>query len=263
MGLDIYLYRYDDFKKTEELEKSQNEFESNIWKEAGEYDSISDENKEDIRSKIKEHAISLGLDKWGEDKTNKTQIEFNHETYPEHLFKIGYFRSSYNSGGIERILKNLSLPTMCDIFNYESGDYKFQPNWENSLVRCEEVIEMFKIKGSYRVHHISQNIFSAPKVHSEKDALDIFLEELKKQNENVNESHNYSNINGDFNFSEPIKVLAMIPGTFKILNEMSCVYVVTESDNTWYIQALEIVRDTIKYVLSKEDKEKYYLHWSG
>ena len=55
----------------------------------------------------------------------------------------------------------------------------------------------------------------------------------------------------------------MIPGTFKILNEMSCVYVVTESDNTWYIQALEIVRDTIKYVLSKEDKEKYYLHWSG
>jgi len=262
MGLDIYLYRYDNFEKTRELEKKQSEFDDRTWAEAGEYDSLTDEQKDEVRSKIKEHAKTLGLDEWGSDETTCEQIEEPHPSYPDHYFKIGYFRSSYNNGGIERILRNLGLPTMSDIFNHGDEDYYFQPNWEESLVRCEDAIQQFTQKGAYRVHHVSNNMFSEPKIHSEKEALDVFLEELGKYKPN-GEGYNYSNINGEFSFHEPQKVLAMIPGTYKIFNEQPCVYVVTESDNTWYINALEIVRDTIKYVLSKENKEQYYLHWSG
>ena len=263
MGLDIYLYRYNNYEKTRQLEELHSEFDDNAWKEAGGYDSLSDEQKEEVRSKIKDHAKSLGLDEWGSDETNKEKIELDHETYPDHYFKIGYFRSSYNSGGIERILRNLGLPTMHDIFSHEGEEYDFQPNWEESLVRCEEVIQLFREKGAYRVHHVSQNMFSEPEIHSEKEALDVFLNELTKENKGGMERHNYSNKHGHFNMAEPEKVLAMIPGTYKIFKEMPCVYVVTESDNSWYIQALEIVRDTIKYVLSQENKEQYYLHWSG
>ena len=265
MGLDIYLYRYDDFEHTKELERKYNDFSNKLWEDAGEYDSLTKEQKDEISTKIKEYSLSLGLDEWGSDKTTSESIEENHPDYPDHYFKIGYFRSSYNSSGIERILKNLGLPTMHDIFKKEDEEYKFQPNWEKSLSRCEEVIKMFKEKGAYRVNHVSQNIFSKPNVHSEKEALDIFLEELNKHNdrEDNGERYNYSNINGEFNLAEPIKVLAMIPGTYRIINEQPCIYIVTESDNSWYIQALEIVRDTIKYVLSKENKEQYYLHWSG
>lgn len=262
MGLDIYLYRYDDFEKTKQREELHNEFDEKSWAEAGGYDSLSDGQKEEVRSKIKEHAKSLGLDEWGSDETTKEQIELDHETYPDHYFKIGYFRSSYNSGGIERILRNLGLPTMDDIFKHEGEEYEFQPNWEESLVRCEETIQLFKEKGAYRVHHVSQNMFTKPEIHSEKEALDIFLEEIKRD-EMGKERHNYSNKHGHFNMAEPEKVLAMIPGTYKVFNELNCVYVITESDNSWYIQALEIVRDTIKYVLSQENKEQYYLHWSG
>lgn len=261
MGLDIYLYRYDNYEKTRELEEKYNDFSNKAWEDAGEYDSLTEEQKDELRSKCKEHANSLGLDDWGSDETTREQIEEPHPLYPDHYFKIGYFRSSYNSGGIERILRNLGLPTMSDIFD-NNGEYQFQPNWEESLVRCEQAIEMFKEKGSYRVDHVSANMFSPPKIHSEKEALDIFMEELTKQRFG-DEKYNYSNINGEFSFHEPQKVLAMIPGTYKLFNEQPCVYVVTESDNTWYIQALEIVRDTIKYVLSKENKEQYYLHWSG
>ena len=257
MGLDIYLYRYDNFEKTRELEEKQSKFDDNAWAEAGDYDKLTDEQKDEVRSKIKEHAKSLGS-----DETTREQIEEPHPNYPDHYFKIGYFRSSYNSGGIERILRNLGLPTMDDIFKHKGEDYYFQPNWEESLVRCEEVIEEFKKKGAYRVNHVSSNMFKQPDVHSEKEALDIFMDELSKKKQG-DEGYNYSNSNGEFSFHEPQKVLAMIPGTYKIFNEQPCVYVVTESDNTWYINALEIVRDTIKYVLSKENKEQYYLHWSG
>jgi hypothetical protein len=262
MGLDIYLYRYDNFEKTRELEEKQSKFDDNAWAEAGDYDKLTDEQKDEVRSKIKEHAKSLGLDEWGSDETTREQIEEPHPNYPDHYFKIGYFRSSYNSGGIERILRNLGLPTMDDIFKHKGEDYYFQPNWEESLARCEEVIEEFKKKGSYRVNHVSSNMFKQPDVHSEKEALDIFMDELSKKKQG-DEGYNYSNSNGEFSFHEPQKVLAMIPGTYKIFNEQPCVYVVTESDNTWYINALEIVRDTIKHVLSKENKEQYYLHWSG
>jgi hypothetical protein len=55
----------------------------------------------------------------------------------------------------------------------------------------------------------------------------------------------------------------MIPGIQTVLGTRPCIYVVTESDNTWYLQALEVVRETIEFVLSQEDKELYYLHWSG
>jgi hypothetical protein len=265
MGLDIYLYRYDDFEKSRELEEKYNDHSEKLWKEAGEYDNLTKEQKDEISSKVKEYALSLGLDEWGSMEDGKEQIEESHPNYPDHYFKIGYFRSSYNSAGIERILRNLGLPTMDDIFKHKGEDYYFQPNWEESLVRCEETIELFKQEGAYRVHHVSANMFKEPDVHSEKEALDIFLKELEKEkpSNNNGEKFNYSNSHGDFNMAEPLKVLAMIPGTYKIFNNQPCVYVVTESDNTWYIQALEIIRDTIKYVLSKENKEQYYLHWSG
>jgi len=263
MGLDIYLYRYDDINKTQELQTKYQEYSDKLWGEVGEYDTLSQQTKDEIRTKCKEYAESLGLDEWGDDDTNKEQIEETHPDYPDHYFKIGYFRSSYNEGGIERILRNLGLPTLYNIFNKEEEDYVFKPKWEECLVRCEETIEEFKKKGAYRVHQVSGNMFKEPDVHSEKDALDIFLEELDKERNHDTEKYNYSNSRGEFNMAEPLKVLAMIPGTYKIFNEQPCVYMVTESDNTWYIQALEIVRDTIKYVLLKENKEQYYLHWSS
>ena len=116
MGLDIYLYRYDNFEKTRQLEENYNSFYEKLWNDAGEYESLTKEQKDEISSKVQEYALSLGLDKWGSPINGMEQLEESHPDYPDHYFKLGYFRSSYNSGGIERILRNLGLPTMDDIF---------------------------------------------------------------------------------------------------------------------------------------------------
>lgn len=258
MGLDIYLYRYDNFRDTREREELYQDYSNKLWEDAGEYDSLSEEQKNELREKEKEFAKSLGLDEWGTDKINCEKIEMDHPDYPEHYFKIGYFRSSYNSGGIQRILKNLGVDGLDYIFLANDSSYHVKPDWDNALIRCEGVLNQFKEKGAYRVNAVSGNIFRESNIKSEKDALSVFLEELSKSSEG-----GYSNANGEFYQGEPIKVLAMIPGKTKIFNERDCVYVITESDNSWYVQALEIVRDTIKYVLSQENKEQYYLHWSG
>ncbi len=261
MGLDIYLYRYDDYKKTKELENKHDVFYNELWEKAGEYDTMSTEQKDDIRQKVKDYSISLGLNEDGSDKDNYDCIEENHPDFPDHYFKIGYFKSSYNDAGIERILKNLSLPTLSDVFQHNSDDeYGFQPNWEDALIRVTNLIELLKDAKPYRIHDVSGNIFRKSEIKSEEDAMKIFLSESSK---NWESNNNYSNINGEFSFHEPMKVLAMIPGTRKIFKEQECIYVVTESDNTWYINALEIVKETCNFVLSKENKEQYYLRWSG
>jgi hypothetical protein len=261
MGLDIYLYKYENFDETTRKEKLHNDFEEKQWEDL-DYDSLSDEEKEEMRNKSKEYAKSLGLDEWGSDEINKHQIEEKHPKYPDHYFNIGYFRSSYNDSGIEKILRNLGLPTLKDVFNQEEEDYIFQPNWENSLKNVNSLIEEFSKKGAYRVHDVSPNLFRDPDVNSEKEALDVFIEQLSRKKGDP-EMDSYTNIKGEFYLSEPLKVVAMIPGTSNLLGRRPCTYIVTESDNTWYMQALEIVRDTIQFVLDQEDKEKYYLHWSG
>ena len=258
MGLDIYLKYYKNFNKTKKSEKEYEDFSDNLWNEAGEYDDLSQNKKDEIREKIKKFSKELGLGEYGSDEKNTKTIEIPHPEYPEHYFKIGYFRSSYNDGGIEHILRNYNLPTLGDIIN-PSDDYCFQPNWKLVLEKINKLIKDLKEVGSYRVHCTMASIFeSETKIKDEKEALKVFTHELGK-----NIDYNYSNRDGEFSINEPLKVLALIPGTYSILRETPCVYVITEGNNEWYIQALEIIKDTCNYVLQQKDKQKYYIHWSG
>ena len=260
MGLDIYLYKYENFQETKRKEDEYENYSNKYWSDLGEYDTLTQEQKDAAREHLKQYSNALGLDDWGSDNEGKHSVEFNCEKYPEHYFKIGYFRSSYNDSGIQRILTNLGLPTLKDVFGYD-GEYVFQPNWEKSLSFVRQLKQCFSEKDGYRVQKISGNMFSAPEIKSEQEALSAFLKEKNGQD---NIDYNYSNKLGTFNFVEPDKVIAYIPGTYKLLGpERECVYVIYESDNKWYEQALEIVEETIEFVLKQEDKEKYYLHWSG
>lgn len=269
MGLDIYLYRYDNFADTREREKKHSEFDEGLWAEAGEYDSLSEEKKAEIRQKSKEVAKSLGLDDWGIDNTGAEQIELPHPSYPDHYFKIGYFRSSYNSGGIERILRNFSLMTLRDIFEVNKEEYYIQPDWARAKERALETLEKFKALPNYRVEPFFVTAYSKDVPTSPEEAMNVFLKEMQKLEETRKkhpdrEECNYSNGVGYFYPAEELKVHAIIPGKSQyIFNERECLYVILEGANDWYINALEIVVATCDHVLAQKNIEQYYLHWSG
>jgi len=258
MGLDVYLYRYENKPDTDKREKEYDAVSSARWEAAGEYESLSDNKKDELRLKDKELAASLMLDDYGSDKAGKKQIEMDSSVDKDHYFKLGYFRSSYNGGGINNVLKNLGLPTLYEIFS-PNDEYCFQPKWDECLVKCQDVIEQLKAKGNYRCFQVSENMFGASGVpQNEKEAMDVFLSELQRSGSDA-----YSNIHGEFWLKEPLKIHAIIPGEYTILKKMKCCYVVMEGENEWYIKALEIVKETIQYVLDKPDKDKYWLHWSS
>lgn len=260
MGLDVYLYKYENRKITEELEEKYELLSEGNWARVGEYKKLSDEQKVDIRNKNKELAISLGLNEDGSDP-RKERIQFDSAIDKEHYFKVGYFRSSYNGGGINHVLINLGLPSLDVIIGYQE-EYCFRPDWESCKVKCDEVIEALKLKGNYRCFHVSENMFGnngIPK--DEKEAMDIFMTELNREDKSGFEA--YSNSKGEFWLKEPMKVHAIIPGECSIFSPMKCCYVIMEGENEWYIKALQIVKETIEYVLAQPDKEKYWLHWSS
>lgn len=260
MGLDIYLKKYENFEETIRKEEEFRDFEEKLWMGV-DYNSLNESEKEEFKEKERLFSFSLGLDEYGQDEVNKKSVTIDHPKYPEHYFKIGYFRSSYNDSGIEKILRNMDLPTMGDIFN-PKGEYIFQPDWEECLAKINKLIEDFSHKGDFRVFCVDQNIFREPDINSSKDALSVFIKEMERSKEGGPES--YSNINGEFHFEEPLEVLALIPGNNNSLGKKRpCTYVVTKSSNKWYSEALEIIRDTVEFVLKQEDKQKYFLHWSG
>lgn len=263
MGLDVYLYRYENKSETDRIENEYTSKSDKIWADAGDYDSLTQEQKDDCYKKCLSIAQELGLDVHGYDNNNKKRIEINSKLDPDHIFKIGYFRSSYNSNGLNRVLSNMGIYDLNDIFEPDD-ECSFQPDWAIALETCDKAIKDLESKGNYRCFEISDNMFSPSECNSEKQAMDIFLSEKTKESDDSRIFHNYSNINGSFYLDGPLKVLAIIPGNKIFMNSKNkCSYIIVDDDNDWYITALKIVKETIEWVLKQDDINKYYLYWSG
>ena len=278
MGLDVSLKHYKDFEKTEALKDKYEKKSDKIWEEmksGRDYDELSEDEKSKIREKTSVLAKAMGLED-GYDEKNTKSIELNSKKYPEHLFKIGYFRSSYNSGGFNTVMGNFVGKDLYYIFE-PPEEYSFNPNWEMAKERAEDMLKELKAKikenGAYQVSELRHS-YIIPKgmkrINSQEEALQMFLE-IKKKHKNNKEFNSFSNYLGEFHLDEPLKVSGLITGFSKdyfsdIPNAMiPTQYVIYENEEglNWYVEALEVVIETIKWVLSKKDQDKYYLNWSG
>lgn len=262
MGLDVYLNHYTDYKKSKELEETYDTYQTLLWKKLEELDpDPSEKSKDHVRHKCKQKADELGLDEWGADILYHTRVELDSEKYPDHMFKIGYFRSSYNDGGINSVLRSLDIPDLNYIF--EAGDeYEFCPDWNQALDRIKSVLEMYKKDKGYRVESVSANLFNPDQVaKNPAAAMDIFQQQFFSSARTFT---SYSNRDGAFYLDKKgLQVHALIPG--KDFMDRPCTYAIykNEASVKHYRQSLEIVLETIEYVLKQKDPQNYYLRWSG
>ena len=188
--------------------------------------------------------------------------------YPDHCFKIGYFRSSYNSGGINAICQQLGMPDLYDIFKPPEDDYRFEPNWKLALVKCQAAIKKMQkaVENGYNILEAKANMFNSlselPKNAAEAVAI---FEKTRKDSTSGVEGLDFSNKDGEFFLHHPLEVLAIITGTGKYpLKDTSQAvnYIIYKYDFSWYLQALEIVEETILYVLSQRGQQ-FQLSWSA
>ena len=276
MGLDVSLYHYKNLIEAERMEEKYQDESEEIWKEIRkerDYDDLTEKERSLADCKCRELAMEMGLGKYGESSDGNS-IRIDSELYPEHLFKIGYFRSSYNPGGVNSVLSRMSLPDLYYIFPHEDV-YQFIPIWNDSLKRVEEVLSLFKSCmdtdiGKYDasfVHPIAHN----GGVKSEVEALKLFRDELQEHRKSgtgkrdaPGTSDSYSSSKGEFYLGEGLVVYGMIFGS-RYSFESNGVYIIYKRDDLlWYLHALEIVVETINYVLNNPvEVGDYVLHWSG
>lgn len=202
------------------------------------------------------------------------EVELPSTKYPDHMFKIGYFRSSYNDGGINHVLRSMGLDDLYDIFQ-GGGDGKLVVDWSNCLSKVDKLIADCKkyLKSDaakYTAIVVSKYKASESEVSTEAQAIGLFLNVAKdhqKTDENSPfDMSSFSSRNGDF-FLKGLDVRAVIPMSNGILgqsHERICLIVPTKKGwFDWYMQALEIVRETVRYVLTQPDPSEYKLIWSG
>lgn len=250
MGLDVYLERCDNWANKLLLEK---EFSDQVESKGIEWDSPA----------YLKLSNKMGL---VDGRYPTESISLNSNVDPEHLLKVGYFRSSYNSSGLNSVLGGRIGKDLYYIFS-EAENYQFVPNWAVALVRCNEVIEEFaenlKTTAKYSVTEVRPNMFRAPEVLSDKQALEAFLTEINKAKAYKFDG-SYMNAVGNF-FPNGLNIKAAIDGLGTFGPVTYLVYENTEETANWkwYTDALLIVKETILYVLKQSDPSKYGLVWSG
>jgi len=215
--------------------------------------------------------VYLGYGKDGEHNRDSYK-------YPTHYFKIGYFRSAYNSWGLNSVLRRTIEKDLYYIFEPPDKKYEFKPKWLDCRMRCINVIEEFnefinKLK-NVAVMTISGRLYTEegmPK--NEKEATDMYTK--LRDNDKDRSFRSFINRDGHF-YLDGIRCFAFIPG--KDTFEKDCTYVIYEPELTEgeknelnpniykdYVRCLEIVLETIDYVLEQPASEikKYKLRWSA
>ena len=275
MGLDVSLYHFENFENAKELEDKYSKISEGIWKRAGggkKYVLMTDTEKKEAKEKCDRMKKILGLDEDGEVKT-KTRVRVDSALYLDHLFKIGYFRSSYNSAGINSVMESLGLFNLYDIFPEAdlNGPYYILPDWEGARLRVAFTLGKFKgLLDSEAVKYEAvwvQEGQHTKQMGSAKEALRKFhekREEWKKQKDKDKFSR-WEGQDGYFSLKEPLEVAAVMQGASckGMFKGVYLICKVSKDNFEWYYHALEIVQETIQYIEKHPKPGKYVLGWSG
>jgi hypothetical protein len=276
MGLDVYLYRYENFKEMQALkEETQRHLEAMQLKTlAGRsWEELRDSEKELIRQEERKYCLSVGLDEDGDFYSQSEAIDQPSALYPNHLFRRGYFRSSYNSGGFNSIMTVHKLPTLYEIFK-ASDQYVFLPDWEQARRLSKKAIPKFAKAledEPLQVMRVRAGIpvSGTSRPRDEQEALKLYKEFAKGWPVRTKATEMFTRSEGLFVKGGSMKVRSLIYG-----KEMSylypgvtqeVIYVIYEDEEgfSFYKQALEIILETCEWVLAQEDPSQYYLHWSS
>ena len=262
MGLDVYLKHSTSRAQAMANQAACEEHSNQLWEEAGEYNTLTEEQKNIIREATNAFNASLNCDDWGSSSDIQT-IEMDSKIHPENMFKVGYLRSSYNSGGINSVLKRIGCPDLYDIF--EPGEeYYVNVDWAQAQARAQQAVDKLKeYMGTEMAAYDVIEVRGYDAVGSKEEALALLKGELGRTSAF---GGGYSNRAGDW-FPEGLQIVGAVPGKPSFMGSPTY-YLFTKSNEVggnfkWYLDALEVTKEMIDYVLAQPDPDNYFLSWSA
>lgn len=278
MGLDVYLYRVDDVARFHAVREQYNERSEELWEEyttrkgAGETEEQLRAWIEPEESRLQEE---LGCDDSGYLRGGHEAVERDSAVHPGQLFKVGYFRSSYNGTGINRVLEDMGLPGLYQLFGVpeRSPDYWVRPDWAAARERAAGLVDALRQRVDKREHRLRAEFFGQnrflgkpPKVDAQ-DALAAARAAIVKGDSGPFGGGGWSSAEGSF-FPKGLEVVAILPSEPRFHFEgpgAFVVYVTSEETARSYLDSAEVILETIDYVLANPVPEPgaYLLAWSA
>ena len=281
MGLDVSLYRCSDWESALATEKAYSA-ESEALYEKLPYSTV-DKHKE-ARDAARQ-ALNEKYDCGGYGRPNSiVRIEDKSKLHPDHMFTLGYWRSSYNSGGINNVLdraigKDLYYIAFGDSNHKHPDDYYTSLDWDGVKARTIEVRDELTawIEKNGAIQVVCEDVHNGyghtVLPTSESEAVQAYLTERAdwekndegKNPEDIFRMVSYGGARGSF-YMEGAEgtLMAAIPGT-NILGA-PCIYNVFKGDAgdlKWYFDALDVVEEMADMVLASDDPSEYRVGWSG
>lgn len=277
MGLDVYLYHSNDWEKSLRIEQEIDELERRVWDDCKDSDEpITDEAFREYRLTLLSEAEKQGFTVIrypSEDGADSNHTSFiidtgiaeytkDSELYPEHLFKMGYFRSSYNDAGFNNVMRSLGFPDLYDVFktvsDVDDTSYKVI-DWEAARACIDLAIENMSSTFPTGLWFLDLNRVSyyGKEVPSAAEALSITEKELESSLSEKTSFSSYANANGEF-YTKGLQTVA-------IVGRRWLVYKLDETGGgiDWYLKAAKIVKETIDFVLGQPDPQNWRLYWSS
>ncbi|MEI7751593.1 MAG: hypothetical protein WCJ71_05825 [Candidatus Omnitrophota bacterium] len=193
--------------------------------------------------------------------------EITSTKYPEHMFTMSYYRSSYNGDVFNNFCRtrynNEGLYYIFDLPSSPDVEYIF-PNWQESLTRANLLLSLMK-KDPFKNINIGETLLNYTEPQSFEQAIVMFKQryyECITAKHGFGDEHDFLDNTGVYSLTSPMPVLALLPIT---RGDRRSILIVTKSEEavtTWYEQATEIVIESITRVLKQPDPENYCLGWS-
>lgn len=282
MGLDVFLHRCTNLPLYTERKRAMEAAVEKHWDDnfgPGPYNSSAawGERKREIgEARYKEiqaeaNAIELAFEEELDDLGIEFEdIEMKSTLFPNHMFEIGYYRSSYNDSGINSHMYDRGLPSLYEIFptDNDTGEY-VQPDWAQSLETVTDAVlryeEYLKNNPLSKVKAVVQHIYSEEVLGwSGSGRMG-----MKRYEEVINSDAYQSAVKGKYDYTSRDSVVFTKPVTLyaMFLYKNAVVYIVNADNNDegedWYLKALKIVKESIEYVLAQENPEQFCFTWSG
>lgn len=263
MGLDVYLYHCVDREAARQAEALAEAASEAVW-EGQDYDSRTDQERTQLWEQSKQAYHAHGCDDLG-THLSVQEVNLPSVVYPEHLFRIGYFRSSYNDSGINRVLTNLGLPDLYEIMGVDQEQYEVHHDWARCRDSVAQVKQMYHSHlnspaGRFWIMNMRRSISEG--VGSAQEALEIFSRELERNPNPVKDMSSYSTAQGEFHL-RGVRVFGMVPSSDRFTQAYLFCERETSVEEDFYLQALHIMQETCEYVLRQDDPQNYYMRWSG
>ena len=189
----------------------------------------------------------------------KEEILVDDSIYPNHLFKIGYFRSSYNEAGYNSLMNNIGLSGLYEIFSVNRGQ-RISINWKKSLENAKNTLNALHERALNNEDFLVFPMALHTEIHSE-NIFDTFMSEYHKCKDS--DYNSWMNRNGYF-FKKPISIHGIMKS--KIFG-IDGLYIIHRDDDNykWLIEATEIVIRTCEYVLDHpaNERRKFKFIWSS